>query len=265
MTAPHRAPRLAVVAAGTGVPSSTGLLADRLGTAVSAALAERDAAPHVDRVELRDLATAIAGALVTQVPDRRLTAALDTVRHADALIVVTPVYNASYSGLFKSFFDLLRPEDLAGTPLLAAATGGTPRHSLVIDHALRPLFGYLRAVTVPTGVYAATADFGSHRGAAAEGEAPLAERIARAAGELAELTAGRLPAPDAPHGAAGGHGAHGVDRRSAPHGADGVHGPDGAHGPDGEDAPADPGLFGPDGDLPEVVPFAQQLAAVRRG
>ncbi|MFX4291493.1 CE1759 family FMN reductase [Streptomyces bohaiensis] len=242
MTALPRPPRLVVVAAGTGVPSSTGLLADRLGAAVSAALAERGGAPRVDRVELRDLATATAAAVVTQVPDQRLTAALDTVRGADALIVVTPVYNASYSGLFKSFFDLLRPEDLAGTPLLAAATGGTPRHSLVIDHALRPLFGYLRAITVPTGVYAATADFGSHRGAEAEGESPLAERIARAAGELAELTAGRLPAlTGAAHGAAG---------PSDPHGAA---------------EPSDARLHGAADDTLEVVPFAQQLAAVRRG
>ncbi|WP_181008696.1 NAD(P)H-dependent oxidoreductase, partial [Streptomyces sp. SM12] len=82
------------------------------------------------------------------------------VTSADALIAVTPVYNASYSGLFKSFFDLVDPTALAGTPVIVAATGGTPRHSLVLDHAMRPLFGYLRALTVPTGVYAATADWG---------------------------------------------------------------------------------------------------------
>ncbi|NJP67935.1 CE1759 family FMN reductase [Streptomyces spiramenti] len=246
MTASHRPLRLAVVSAGTGVPSSTGLLADRLGDAVATALGGRGRPARVDRVELRDLAVAVAGAVVTQVPDKRLTVALDTVRNAEALVAVTPVYNASYSGLFKSFFDLLRPEDLAGTPLLAAATGGTPRHSLVIDHAMRPLFGYLRAITVPTGVYAATADFGSHCGAEAEGEAPLTERIARAAGELADLAAGRSAEPTG----------RGVPRSGVSAVTAATTGPAGATAA---------GASASDDGLSEVVPFAQQLAAVRRG
>lgn len=88
------------------------------------------------------------------------------------------MFSASYSGLFKSFFDVLDKDALAGKPVLIAATGGTGRHSLVLEHALRPLFAYLRAVVVPTGVYAASEDWG------AEG---LAERIERAADELAAL------------------------------------------------------------------------------
>ena len=100
---------------------------------------------------------------------------------ADSLIVVTPVFSASYSGLFKSFFDVLDKDALAGKPVLIAATGGTARHSLVLEHALRPLFAYLRAVVVPTGVYAASEDWG------AEG---LDDRIERAAGELAALMTG---------------------------------------------------------------------------
>jgi FMN reductase len=94
------------------------------------------------------------------------------------------VFSASYSGLFKSFFDVLEPESLAGTPVLVAATAGTARHSLVLDHALRPLFAYLRALVVPTGVFAATEDFGS----TAAGS--LDERIVRAATELADLVTG---------------------------------------------------------------------------
>ena len=92
--------------------------------------------------------------------------------------MVTPVFAASYSGLFKTFFDVLEPEVLDGKPVLVAATAGTPRHSLVLEHALRPLFSYLHAVVVPTGVFAATDDFG-HPG--------LEARIERAAGELAAL------------------------------------------------------------------------------
>ena len=89
-----------------------------------------------------------------------------------------PVFNGSYSGLFKMFFDALDKDSLAGTPVLIAAAAGSARHSLVLDHALRPLFAYLRAVVVPTGIFAATEDFGSHG---------LSDRITRAAAELAAL------------------------------------------------------------------------------
>ena len=96
-------------------------------------------------------------------------------------IVVTPVFSASYSGLFKTFFDVLDTDTLAGVPVLIAATAGTARHSLVLEHALRPLFSYLHATVVPTGVFAATDDFG---------DSGLDARIDRAAGELAALLSG---------------------------------------------------------------------------
>ena len=92
--------------------------------------------------------------------------------------MVTPVFSASYSGLFKTFFDVLEAGVLDGKPVLVAATAGTARHSMVLEYALRPLFAYLHAVVVPTGVFAATDDFGD-RG--------LDVRVARAAGELAAL------------------------------------------------------------------------------
>ena len=81
---------------------------------------------------------------------------------ADALIAVSPIFSGSYSGLFKTFFDVLEPETLAGKPVLIGATGGTARHSLALEHALRPLFSYLHAVVVPTAVYAAPEDWGTH-------------------------------------------------------------------------------------------------------
>ncbi|OLF17447.1 FMN reductase [Actinophytocola xanthii] len=174
---------LVVVSAGLTVPSSTRLLADRLATAVAGQTEVR-----VDVVELRDLATDIANNLVTGFPSPRLAAALETVTRADGLVAATPIFTASYSGLFKSFFDVLDPEALTGKPVLVAATGGTARHSLALEHALRPLFTYLRAVVVPTAVYAAPEDWAS------AGTDDLAHRIARAAGELAELMAGRPPA-----------------------------------------------------------------------
>ena len=179
--------RLVVVSAGLSVPSSTRLLADRLAAATG-----RQADVDVEVVELRELAVEIAQNLTNGFPGRRLAAAIDAVTSADGLIVVTPVFSASYSGLFKSFFDVIDKDALTGIPVLIAATGGTARHSLVLDHALRPLFAHLRAVVVPTGVYAASEDWG------AEG---LDGRIERAAGELAALMRGlsatRRPAPDA--------------------------------------------------------------------
>ncbi|MEU3333968.1 FMN reductase [Streptomyces sp. NPDC002144] len=168
--------KLVVVSAGLSVPSSTRLLADRLAAAVG-----RQAPVEVEVVELRDLAVEIAHNFTNGFPGRALAAAQDAVTSADGLVVVTPVFSASYSGLFKSFFDVLDRDALDGKPVLIAATGGSARHSLVLEHALRPLFAYLRAVVVPTGVYAASEDWG------AEG---LEGRIERAAGELAGLMTG---------------------------------------------------------------------------
>lgn len=174
--------KLAVVSAGVTVPSSTRLLADRLAAAVGG---QTDVSVEV--VELRDLATDIANNLVTGFPSPRLAAALDTVTRADGLIAATPIFTASYSGLFKSFFDVVDQDALTGKPVLIAATGGTSRHSLALEHALRPMFTYLRAVVAPTAVYAASEDWAS------AGAEDLSHRIARAAGELAELMTGRPP------------------------------------------------------------------------
>ncbi|MBC3987275.1 FMN reductase [Streptomyces sp. AC563] len=183
---------LVAVTAGLSQPSSTRLLADRLTTAAQRQLADAGRPVEVQVVELRELATAIAQHMVTGFPGTALRAALDAVTRADALIAVTPVFTASYSGLFKSFFDVLDNEALVDKPVLIAATGGTARHSLVLDHALRPLFGYLRAVTVPTGVYAASEDWGAAGDDRTDG---LSERIDRAARQLAGLLVDAPPAP----------------------------------------------------------------------
>ncbi|WP_432075863.1 FMN reductase [Streptomyces wuyuanensis] len=184
--------RLVAVSAGLSTPSSTRLLADRLAEAAQERLAEQDRKVEVEVIELRDIATAIANNLVTGFPSPTLGAAIDAVTKADGVIAVSPVFTASYSGLFKSFFDLVDPQALTGKPVLIAATGGTARHSLALDHALRPLFAYLRALVVPTAVYAASEDWGSSGDEYTEG---LPARIRRAGGELAELMASR-PAPD---------------------------------------------------------------------
>ncbi|WP_030206369.1 FMN reductase [Streptomyces bikiniensis] len=185
--------KLVAVSAGLGSPSSTRLLADRLLRAARYRLAEQEYAVDVEVVELRDLAVDIAHNFVTGFPSGKLREAIDTVTGADGVIAVTPVFTASYSGLFKSFFDLVDPTALTGVPVLIGATGGTARHSLVLDHALRPLFAYLRALTVPTAVYAASEDWGSGGDEYTEG---LPARIDRAGYEFADAVAAR-PAREA--------------------------------------------------------------------
>ncbi|BAU84482.1 NAD(P)H-dependent FMN reductase [Streptomyces laurentii] len=180
--------KLVAVSAGLSSPSSTRLLADRLLQAARYRLAEQEYAVEVEVIELRDLAVDIAKNFVTGFPSEALRTAIDTVTGADGVITVTPVFTASYSGLFKSFFDLIDPAALTGVPVLIAATGGTARHSLVLDHALRPLFAYLRAAVAPTAVYAASEDWGSGGDEYTEG---LPARITRAGVEFAELVAAR--------------------------------------------------------------------------
>lgn len=173
--------KLVVVNAGLSNPSSTRLLADRLAADVVEAVAAQGDLTSTTVLELRDLAVDIANSLTSGFGVGQVKNALDAVYGADALIVATPVFNASYSGLFKSFFDLVDVDRMAGKPVLIAATGGSERHSMVLDHALRPLFSYLRAVVMPTGVYAASRDWAGNTG----DTALLSDRIRRAATELA--------------------------------------------------------------------------------
>ncbi|MFC5729895.1 MULTISPECIES: FMN reductase [Nocardioides] len=173
---------ITVISAGLSVPSSTRVLAELLGSAAERAVTARGEEVEVEYVELRPLAHALADHLLTGFPSGDLADAIDKVTAADALVVVTPVFSGSYSGLFKTFFDVLRVGALEGKPVLIAATAGTARHSLVLDHALRPLFSYLRALVVPTGIFAASEDFG---GGAVDGG--LRKRADRAATELAAL------------------------------------------------------------------------------
>lgn len=170
---------LVVIAAGLSNPSTTSLLGERIADAVTAQVGGRGESVSVEYIELRDLAVNLAHAMTTGgLPDPVLDQVKRTVSAADGLIAVTPVFKASYTGLFKSFFDVLDQDALVDMPVLIGATAGTPRHSLVLDYALRPLFTYMHATVLPTGVFAATEDFG------ADGS-ELERRINRAAGELA--------------------------------------------------------------------------------
>lgn len=162
------------LSAGLREPSSSRRLADRLTEAAVGELAAAGHGTRVRAVEIRDHAHDAVDALLTGRTGAGLAAALRTVADADLLIAVTPVFGASCSGLFKTFVDVLDHKSLAGRPVVLGATGGSPRHQLVLDHALRPLFAHLRADVVPTAVFAAPEDWGA-------GEARLTDRIGRAA------------------------------------------------------------------------------------
>jgi len=213
---------LVVVTAGLTQPSSTRLLADRLAAGTRDRLARLGVQAHTQTVELREHGRDVMNNLLTGFPSTRLAGVVDQVRGADGLIAVTPIFNASYSGLFKAFFDILDSDALVDRPVLIAATGGTARHSLALEHAVRPLLVYLHAVVMPTSVYAAPEDWAGgldsdgaresgHPGGDPEiavpgsadpppvgGPAPLHTRIERAAGELAASMSQREPraAPD---------------------------------------------------------------------
>lgn len=173
---------LVVVTAGLSSPSSTRALGDALSAATTTHVTARGEGVDITVVELRELAGELAEAMTNWVsPTPRLQAAQSAVTQADGLIAVSPVFQGSYSGLFKMFFDTLEPHALEGLPTLIAATGGSSRHALVLDYALRPLLNYLHATVVPTGIFQATEDFGTAEGARNQ------RRIERAAGELADL------------------------------------------------------------------------------
>ena len=167
--------RLAVVSAGTSDPSSTRLLADRIADRTVALAARHGHDVTVTVIELRELAADITSAVVSQLVSPRLRQAIDALGAADGLVVSTPVYKAGASGLFKSFFDVLDNDLLIAKPVVLAATAGTARHALVADDQLRPLFAYLRALAVPTSLFAAPEDWA---------DPALNQRVDRAVREL---------------------------------------------------------------------------------
>lgn len=170
--------RLVVVSAGVSDPSSTRLLADRTSQRVSAIARERGHAVSVTTIDLRELLPELPAALSSQLLGPRFTRAVDALVHADGIVAAAPVYKAGASGLFTSFFQVLDNDLLIGKPVILAATAGTARHALVVDQEMRALFAFLRALPVPTSVFASTEDWTDRS---------LAQRVDRAARELALL------------------------------------------------------------------------------
>ncbi|HTI19009.1 MAG TPA: FMN reductase [Trinickia sp.] len=167
--------KLSVVAVSGGLqrPSRTLVLVEAILAALS------DTLPmDIHLIELGELVPALGGAIYrTQVPDD-VEVHLNAIETADALVVASPVFRASYTGLFKHLFDLVRQDALVDMPVLLAATGGSDRHALVIEHQLRPLFSFFQAFTLPIGVFASERDFTGH----VLTSPALHDRIALAAG-----------------------------------------------------------------------------------
>jgi FMN reductase len=177
--------RITVISAGLGVPSSSRLLADQLAASAERQLAAAGYAVEIQVVELRDLAVDIANNFVTGYAGPRLAEVIAGVDSSDGIIAVSPVFSASYSGLFKSFIDVLDPKSLEGKAVLLGATAGTDRHQMVLDYAMRPLFTYLRTRVAATAVFAGPQDWGNTNDD--DGGSPLSVRVDRAAGEFAGL------------------------------------------------------------------------------
>ncbi|MFQ6230418.1 CE1759 family FMN reductase [Nocardia sp. NPDC002869] len=170
--------RLVVVSGGTSNPSSTRMLADRVAARVGTLAGRRGATATVHVIDLRELATEITTALVSQLMGPKMTAAIETLGAADGLIVAAPVYKAAPSGLLTSFFHVLDNDLLIAKPVILAATAGSSRHALVVDEQMRALFAFLRTMTVPTSLFAASEDWS---------DTDLDKRIDRAALELVLL------------------------------------------------------------------------------
>ncbi|WP_406387417.1 CE1759 family FMN reductase [Streptomyces sp. NBC_00887] len=176
-TAPQQI-AITVVNAGVSDPSSTRLLSDRIAQKSIDALREIGIAATVRSIDLGPLAVEIARSIVSGIPDAKVKDAIAQLAESDAIIAATPVYKAGISGLFKSFADLIDNDLLIAKPVILAATGGSARHSMVVDDHLRPLFAFLRTIPMPTSLYAVPEDWGS---------TDLGKRIVRAAGELAAV------------------------------------------------------------------------------
>ncbi|WP_306233669.1 FMN reductase [Agrococcus beijingensis] len=187
MTHPERL-RIVAVSGSLHRPSST--------TALVAALAEAVASrvdADIELIELVDVGPQLAGALdrAALAPDAER--AVLSIEEADLLVVGSPVYRASFTGLFKHLFDFVDQHALTDVPVLLAATGGSHRHALTIEHQLRPLFAFFQALTLPVGVFAASEDFEG-------GQVRCPEILARieSAADRALPYLHRLPAPVRP-------------------------------------------------------------------
>lgn len=113
-----------------------------------------------NEINLREHTHAIMDSLTVGFPSGELASKIHKLEESDGLIAVTPIFLASMSGLFKTFFDTLGQDALKSKPTLLGATAGTSRHTLALEHSVKPMFSYLKASVTPTSVFAATEEWG---------------------------------------------------------------------------------------------------------
>lgn len=147
-------PKLVGIIGSFNRPSKTYVLAEHIASLIG----ERHAV-ETELYDLTDVGPSLGRALWRKDLDEQARRIVDAVVSADVLIVGSPTYKGSYPGLFKHLFDLIDPHELKGKPIILTATGGGDRHALVVEHQLRPLFGFFSAQTLPTAVYASDVDF----------------------------------------------------------------------------------------------------------
>lgn len=160
---------------------------------IASTAAERTGA-EVSIYDLTEIHPSLGSTLDPRAAPPDLVDLIETIANADALIVGSPVYKGTYTGLFKHLFDLIEPKALKDKPIVLSATGGSERHALVLDHGLRPLFAFFSADIVATGVYATEPDFVDYQ----PQSATITARISRAAEELAWRLGGtrsEIPTP----------------------------------------------------------------------
>lgn len=114
---------------------------------------------EVQRINVYQLGIGFTDAVARENVSDVVEEQLDAAETAAVLVAATPVFRASYPGMFKHFFDLVGQYALANKPVILVSTGGSDRHALVIDHVLRPLFAFSQARTIPVGFYVNAGDF----------------------------------------------------------------------------------------------------------
>lgn len=164
------------VSGSTHAPSKTTALVSSILDVV--ARDRTDVATHL--VEVDRIGPGLAGTVRRDALPASVQLELERIESADLLVVASPVYRASYTGLFKHLFDFVEQYALVGTPVLLAATGGSERHGLMIEHQLRPLFSFFQSLTLPNGVYASDADFTDYRITSDELQQRIETAVARA-------------------------------------------------------------------------------------
>ncbi len=184
MVMPSWIPRLVAISGSTRRPSRSRALGEAI---VKAALERIDL--NVESYDLIDAGPGLGAAFSRDELSDDARKVLEAIERADALIAVSPVYRGSYTGLFKHLFDFVAQARLLNKPVVVGATGGGHRHALVVEHQMRPLFGFFSALTVPTSVYASDADFADNLLV----EPGVCERVDEAGAQLATLLLSRRP------------------------------------------------------------------------